>query len=80
MLHRETFLEHYHRRSNVETVFSMIKGKFGNSIRSKEDTAQINEVLCKVLCHNICVLIQSMYELGIQPTFCTEMANVQKVG
>ena len=23
-------------------------------------TAQVNEALCKVLCHNICVIIQSM--------------------
>ncbi len=29
----------------------------------------VNEVLCKVLCHNLCCLIQSMYELGIEPTF-----------
>ena len=28
-----------------------------------------NELLCKVLCHNICVAIQSMYELGIEPVF-----------
>lgn len=47
----------------------MIKGKFGDAIRSKEDTAQVNEVLCKVLCHNICVVIQSIHELGIEPTF-----------
>lgn len=31
------------------------------------DVAQVNEVLRKVLCHNLCVLIQSMYELGIEP-------------
>jgi hypothetical protein len=28
-----------------------------------------NEVLCKVLCHNICCVIQSHYELGIEPVF-----------
>ena len=66
---RDTFLEHYHKRSNVETTFSMIKGKFGDALRSKTPTAQINELLCKVLAHNICVLIQSVYELGIEPTF-----------
>jgi hypothetical protein len=33
------------------------------------DTAQINELLCKALCHNLCVLIQSTYELGIEPEF-----------
>jgi len=68
---REVFLQHYHKRSNVETTFSMIKAKFGSSVRAKTPTAQVNEVLCKVLCHNICVLIQSMYKLGIEPTFWT---------
>lgn len=68
---REAFLQHYHKRSNVETTFSMIKAKFGSSVRAKTPIAQVNEVLCKVLCHNICVLIQSIYELGLEPTFWT---------
>jgi hypothetical protein len=25
----------------------------------------VNEVLCKLICHNICVLIQETHELGI---------------
>jgi transposase/predicted nucleic acid-binding Zn finger protein len=66
---RDAFLAHYHKRSNVETTFSMIKGKFGASVRAKTPTTQVNEVLCKILCHNICVLIQSIYELGLVPTF-----------
>jgi len=68
---RDAFLEHYHKRSNVETTFSMIKAKFGSSVRAKTPVAQVNEVLCKVLCHNICVLIQSVFELGIETTFWT---------
>jgi Transposase DDE domain len=66
---REEFLTRYHKRSNVETTFSMIKAKFGDSLRSKTDTAMVNESLCKVLCHNICCLIQSQYELGIEAKF-----------
>lgn len=66
---REAFLQHYHKRSNVETVFSMVKAKFGASVRSKSDVAQKNEVLLKVLCHNLCVLVQAIYELGIEPVF-----------
>jgi transposase len=66
---RDEFLMHYHRRSNVETTFSMIKAKFGERLRCKTETAQINEALCKVLCHNLCVVIGSMYELGIDPSF-----------
>ncbi len=70
--HREEFLEHYHKRSNVETTFSMIKAKFGQRLRSKTLTAQVNEALCKVLCHNLCVLIQSALELGIEAAFDDE--------
>jgi len=76
---RETFLEHYHKRSNVETTFSMVRGKFGDAVRSKTFTAQVNEILCKVLAHNICVLIGSIYELGIEPTFWAESTVAHKV-
>lgn len=68
-LNRDEFLAHYHKRSNVETTNMMIKSKFGDSIRSKTDTAMVNEALAKVLCHNICCLIQSHHELGIEPVF-----------
>lgn len=68
---RESFLEHYHKRSNVESAFSMIKAKFGGAVRAKSPVAQVNEVLCKVLAHNICCLIQSIYELGLEPVFWT---------
>jgi transposase len=67
--HREEFLAHYHQRSNVETTFSMIKAKFGTRIRSKAPVAQVNEILCKVLCHNLCCLVQSFYELGVEAEF-----------
>ena len=67
--HRDEFAAHYHKRSNAETTMAMIKAKFGAAVKSKSATAQVNEVLCKVLAHNICVLIQSFYELGIESTF-----------
>lgn len=70
MLYRRAeFMEHYNKRNNVEATFHMIKSKFGDRVRSKSSRSKINEALCKVLCHNICVLIQSIYELGIDPTF-----------
>ncbi|MGI0141560.1 MAG: IS5 family transposase [Candidatus Micrarchaeales archaeon] len=68
-LNQEAFLEHYHQRSNIESAFFMIKSKFGDYVRSKTETASINEILLKVLCHNICVVIQEMFELGITPNF-----------
>jgi transposase len=75
---RDEFLAHYHKRSNVETTFSMVKGKFGDSLRSRADTAMVNEALCKILCHNVCVLIQSTYELGIEATFWGEGARAEE--
>ena len=71
---QERFMASYHKRSNVESTFSMIKAKFGDRLRSKTRTAQINEALCKVLAHNLCCVIQSIYELGIEPTFWEEAA------
>jgi hypothetical protein len=71
------FMQQYHKRSNVESTFSMIKAKFGDSLRSKTTMAQVNEALCKVLAHNICCLIQSMFELKINPEFWASDAPLQ---
>jgi transposase len=75
MFQKQMFLERYHKRSNVESTFSMVKRKFGDALRSKTDVAMINEALCKVLCHNIVVLIHEMYELGIDPVFWQQSSN-----
>lgn len=66
------FLQNYHKRSNVESTFGMIKAKFGAYLRSKTFTAQANEALCRILCHHLCCLIQSAYELGTEATFWSD--------
>ena len=68
-LNRSEFAAHYHKRSNIESTFSMMKRKFGDSLRSRTDVAMVNEALCKILCHNLVVLIHEMFELGIDPVF-----------
>jgi transposase len=75
---RVEFLSHYHKRSNVESTFSMIKAKFRDHVRSKTDVAMVNEVLCKIICHNICCLIQESHELGIDTTFWAENSPAQE--
>ena len=67
----DEFMEHYHKRSNVETTFSAIKKKLGETLKSKNRTAQINELLCKIIAYNITVLIQEIHELDIKPNFVT---------
>jgi transposase len=69
LMRQEDFLAHYHKRSNVEATFSAIKRKFGASVRSKRYVAQVNEILCKILLHNLTCLVHAMHELGISPSF-----------
>jgi transposase len=75
MLNRDEFLNRYHKRSNVESTFSMIKRKFGDSVRSKGDLSMRNEVLAKILCHNLCCVIHAMYEMGVNPVFWADQAQ-----
>lgn len=61
----DEFYQIYHRRSKVEALFSAMKRKYGQKLRTRNRTAQINEILTKVLCYNISVMIRAMYELKI---------------
>jgi hypothetical protein len=47
--------------SNVETTFFAIKAKFSATLKSKNQTAQVNELLCKLIAYNITVLIDTIY-------------------
>lgn len=68
-LKSDDFLQRYHRRSNVESTMWMLKSKLGGAVRSKLPTAQINEVLCKVLCHNLTCIVHAISECGIEVSF-----------
>lgn len=67
--HNDEFSSRYHKRSNAETAFHMIKAKFGSDVSAKTEPATHNEVLAKILCHNICCVIQSIFEFKIVPEF-----------
>jgi transposase len=69
MFQRDEFLAAYSKRTRIESVFSAIKRKFGQNVRSKTFTAQVNEILCKLLCHNLTCLVHAMHTLGIEPSF-----------
>ena len=66
---QEDFMSHYHQRSNVETTFSMIKRKFGSDLRSTSDVGQVNELLAKIVAHNICCLNHAIQDFGLEPVF-----------
>ena len=68
-LNRDDFMEHYHKRSNIEATNAAIKRKFGETLKSKNPVAQVNELLAKIIAYNLTVVIHEMYENGIQPEF-----------
>lgn len=54
-------------------------GRFGETLKSKNFTAQVNELLAKIIAYNLTVVIHEMFEHGITPGFlnlksplCTE--------
>jgi hypothetical protein len=65
---------------NQTYSFSQFNIKFGSHLRSKDETGQANEILAKCLAHNLCVLIQEMFELGIDLNFekCAEIPFAHK--
>ena len=76
-LNRDEFQEHYNKRSNIESTNAAIKRKFGETLKSKNDTSQVNELLCKIIAYNLTVVIHEMYENNIAPEFL-QMGRIQK--
>ncbi|MBN1275500.1 IS5 family transposase [Candidatus Woesearchaeota archaeon] len=77
MTNREEFMQKYHRRSNIETSFHMLKMRFGNHCMTRTFHAQTNEIKIKTLCLNLCILIQEMFERQIVIDFndCVNLCN-----
>jgi hypothetical protein len=49
--------EKYHQRNKVETVFSVLKRKFGDSLKSRKYRLQIKEIKIKVILYNLSRMI-----------------------
>ena len=76
----ERFMQSYHKRSNIESAFAMIKRKFGNNLKTRRNISQINEILMKCLCHNLSVLVQESFEIGLEINLnsCAEIVLAQE--
>jgi len=48
----------YHQRSKVETIFSVIKRKYGSILKSRNYSMQKKELLCKLLVYNLDRLVK----------------------
>ena len=65
----ELFMKKYHLRSNAESGFMMIKSRFGDLTQMRNPIGAKNDVLAKVLCHNLCVLVQEIFNLNLEFSF-----------
>ena len=75
----EEFYHLYHQRSNIESAMNMIKSKFGDAVRSKTDIAQANEVLAKLVCHNIVEVHKGAVMLGLDPRMRYELPPMREL-
>jgi transposase len=50
---REEFEKHYHKRSRVESVYSVLRRVFGNASSSRRRRSQRNELYLRVINYNI---------------------------
>jgi len=60
----------YHQRNKCETVFSVIKRKFGSEIKSYNDTMKTKELLYRVLaynCHRMCLISALLWMISRKP-------------
>ncbi len=66
---REEFMEKYHKRSNVETTFAMVKMRLGEFLRCKNFESKRNELMVKLIVHNLTCLITQIFNNDIKIDF-----------
>jgi len=52
--------EKYHQRNKVETVFSVLKRKFGEALKARKYRLQIKEIKIKVILYNLSRVISTL--------------------
>ena len=62
-----------------KSTFSAIKRKFGDAVRSKTDVACKNEVLAKIVAHNVVTCIHEMNELEIDLGFSRKVEEEPRI-
>ncbi len=59
----------YHQRNKVETVFSVLKRKFGEALKARKFHAQIKELKIKLILYNISKIILAILSRYIIQAF-----------
>ena len=62
----------YHQRSKVETIFSVIKKKYGSCLKARTFYSQKKEIMCKLIAYNLDRLYKIIYvimRVSAQPIY-----------
>ena len=51
----------YHQRSKIETIFSVIKRKYGSCLKARTFDSQKKETICKLVAYNLDRLCKTIY-------------------
>jgi len=65
----------YHQRNKCETIFSVIKRRFGSEIKSYNESMREKELLYRVLaynCHRMCMISCLLWMMSRKPFFVIE--------
>jgi len=55
--------EKYHQRNKVETVFSVLKRRFGETLKTRKYRLQVKEIKIKIILYNISRMISTLFSL-----------------
>jgi hypothetical protein len=61
--------DQYHQRNKVETVFSVVKRKFGESLKARKYRLQVKEIKIKEILYNLSRMMKSFSILIIVEEF-----------
>ena len=82
MMRRDFDETTYHQRNKCETIFSVIKRRFGSEIKSYDDSMKEKELLYRVLaynCHRMCMISCLIWMISREPIKHQEFQLKQKI-
>jgi hypothetical protein len=78
----------YHQRNKVETAFSVMKRKYGESLKARKFRLQVKEIKMKVILHNLSrMMLCSLFSLilrnstePIKSSFLKKLSDPNRTG
>jgi hypothetical protein len=70
--------EKYHQRNKVESVFSVLKRKFGEALKARKYRLKVKEIKIKVILYNISKMISTLSSLILFEDFYRAQVSLSR--